>query len=75
MKHKNRFITFDKFSVTTIEPIYSNEEKVCFLASDVLTALQELNMNYTDLDRICLSSYGGIIPLTNAKILIIVILF
>ncbi|MDE5755241.1 MAG: polysaccharide deacetylase family protein [Oscillospiraceae bacterium] len=53
-----------------VEPIYSNGEKACFLASDVLTALQELNMNYIDLDRICLSSYGGTIPLTDAKILI-----
>lgn len=53
-----------------VQPVYANGEKACFLATDLIAALQELNMDYSDLDRICLSPFGGTISMTEAKILI-----
>jgi len=52
-----------------VQPFYSNGDKACFLASDILSALEELDMTYDDLDAIRLSPYGNTIALTNAKIL------
>ncbi|MBR1528687.1 MAG: polysaccharide deacetylase family protein [Oscillospiraceae bacterium] len=52
-----------------IQPFYSNGDKACFLASDILPALEELAMTYDDLDAIRISPYGNTIALTNAKIL------
>ncbi len=52
-----------------VQPFYSNGEKAVFLASDILPALEALDMTYTDFDGITISAYGGEIILSDAKIL------
>ena len=53
-----------------VQPVYYNGERACFLASDLLSGLTELDKSYADLDRICISPYGGEIILTDAKLLV-----
>ncbi|MDE6004861.1 MAG: polysaccharide deacetylase family protein [Oscillospiraceae bacterium] len=53
-----------------VQPVYSNGETACFLATDILAGLNELDMKYQELDRICISPYTDEITLTNAKILV-----
>ncbi|MBD5143865.1 MAG: polysaccharide deacetylase family protein [Ruminococcus sp.] len=53
-----------------VQPAYYNGETACILATDILSGLEELGMNYQELDRICISPYADDIRLSNAKILI-----
>lgn len=53
-----------------IQPFYFNGDKAVFLASDIVKALDELEIDYTDLDGIALSAYGGTITLSDAKLLV-----
>ncbi len=52
-----------------VQPCYDNGSKACFLAEDVLSALQELHMSYNELDRVCISPPWDSITLSNAKLL------
>ena len=54
----------------TVQPFYFNGNRAVLLASDLLTALEEVGAGYTDLDGITLSAYGGEITLTDARILV-----
>lgn len=54
----------------TVQPFYSNGEKAVFLASDLLTALAALDVTYTDLDGISLTSYGGELTMSGARLLV-----
>lgn len=49
-------IALQKWSGTAVwqqvQPFYSNGETACFLASDITSALEALDVSYTDLDRI-----------------------
>ena len=53
-----------------VQPFYFNGNRAVLLASDLLTALEEVGAGYTDLDGITLSAYGGEITLTDARILV-----
>lgn len=53
-----------------VKPSYYNGDKACFMASDVLKALDELEISYSDLDRMTLTPYGGNMTITNVDILI-----
>lgn len=54
----------------TIQPFYFNGDKAVFLASDILAALEEVGVGYTDLDGINVTAYGGELTLSNAKLLV-----
>lgn len=54
----------------TILPYYSNGEKACFLAEDILKGLDAVGADYTDLDRISLRPSDGEITLTSINLLI-----
>ncbi len=53
-----------------VEPSYSNGERACIMAEDILAALEEYGAAYTDLDRIKLSPYKGTITVTSVDILV-----
>lgn len=53
----------------TIQPFYFNGNKALFLAEDVLTALEQLKIGYSDLDGISVTAYSGEVELSNAKLL------
>ena len=53
----------------TIQPFYFNGNKTLFLAEDVLTALEQLKIGYSDLDGIAVTAYSGEVELSNAKLL------
>lgn len=53
-----------------VQPFYFNGEKAVFLASDILSELEKLEVSYADLDGISISAYGGEITLSDAKILV-----
>ncbi len=53
----------------TIQPFYFNGNKAMFLAEDVLTALEQLKIGYSDLDGIAVTAYSGEVELSNAKLL------
>ncbi len=67
-------VTFQKWSGTavwkSVQPFYSNGEKACFLASDIISALEELGIDYTDLDRLSIAPYSGTITMTSIKLLV-----
>lgn len=52
-----------------IQPFYFNGERAVFLKDDIVSALQQLDIGYTDLDGITISAYTGEITLSNAQIL------
>ena len=54
----------------TIQPFYFNGDKAVFLADDVISALENLNIEYNDLDGIAVTAYSGEITFSNAKVLI-----
>lgn len=68
-------IALQKWSGTAVwqqvQPFYSNGETACFLASDLKTALNGLDIDYTDLDRITVSaSASSIMTVTSVDILV-----
>lgn len=54
----------------TVQPYYFNGEKACFLASDILTALETAEVDYTDLDRITIRPTDGTMTLTRIDLLV-----
>lgn len=68
-------IALQKWSGTAVwqqvKPFYSNGETACFLADDILSALAELDIGYTDLDRITITaSTTGTMTVTSVDILV-----
>ena len=53
----------------TVQPFYFNGEKALFLAEDIAPVLEQLGVDYTDLDGISITAYSGEITLSNAKLL------
>ncbi len=53
-----------------VQPFYSNGEKACFLASDIISVLDELGVDYTDLDRMTITPSAGTMTMTGADILV-----
>ncbi len=54
----------------SVQPAYYNGEHACFLAEDVLSALENLGVTCTDLDRISIAPYSGYMELTQADLLV-----
>ena len=54
----------------TIQPFYFNGDKAVFLADDVISELNKLEIDCNDLDGISITAYTGDIVLSNAKILV-----
>ena len=54
----------------SVQPSYYNGEKACFLASDLLKVLDKNNLSYTDMNRISVIPYGGIMTLRNVDLLL-----
>ena len=52
-----------------IQPSYFNGDKAVFLAEDVLAALEQLEMGYSDLDGMLLIAYTGEVVLSDVKLL------
>lgn len=68
-------VALQKWSATppvwnAVQPSYANGETAVFLASDILSTLQETNLNYTELDGITISAYSGEITITDVKLLV-----
>jgi hypothetical protein len=42
-----------------VQPSYFNGDKAVFLASDIQSAFDELGIDYSDIDGISISAYGG----------------
>ncbi len=53
----------------TIQPNYFNGDKAVYLAEDVLNALEQLGLTYSDLDGMMLIAYTGDVVLSNVKLL------
>ena len=53
----------------TIQPYYFNGEKAVFLAEDIQSALEQLEVGLDDLDGVQLTAYSGEITLRNVRIL------
>ena len=53
-----------------VQPFYANGETAVFLASDLLPVLEELGVDYTDLDGMSITGYGVETTLTDAKLLV-----
>lgn len=54
----------------TVQPFYFNGNKAVFLASDILTAFEQLSIRYSDLDSLAATAYSGEITLSHAKLLV-----
>ena len=54
----------------TIQPFYFNGEKAVFLAEDIISALEQLGVEYSELDGIAVTAYSGDIAFSNPKILV-----
>ena len=52
-----------------VQPAYFNGDKAVFLAEDVLDALEQLELGYSDLDGMQLIAYSGEIVLSDVKLL------
>lgn len=53
-----------------VKPSYFNGSEACFLASDILEALDSLGVSYTDLDRITVTPYGGNMTITSVDLMV-----
>ncbi|MBR2088477.1 MAG: polysaccharide deacetylase family protein [Oscillospiraceae bacterium] len=53
-----------------VQPSYSNGDRAVFLASDILSAFEELDIGYDDIDGISISAYGGELTLSDVKLLV-----
>ena len=54
----------------TVQPFYFNGEKAVFLAEDIISALEQLGVEYSELDGIAVTAYSGDIAFSNPKILV-----
>ena len=54
----------------TIQPFYFNGDKAVFLADDIISALEQLGVEYSELDGIAVTAYSGDIAFSNPKILV-----
>lgn len=67
-------IALQKWSGTaiwqTVAPFYYNGEKACFLAEDIISVLDSLGVDYTDLDRMTITPSAGTMTMTKADILV-----
>ncbi|MBR1593121.1 MAG: polysaccharide deacetylase family protein [Ruminococcus sp.] len=53
-----------------VQPCYSNGDKAVFLASDIISAFEELDIDYGDIDGMSVSAYGGEVELSDVKLLV-----
>ena len=53
-----------------VQPSYFNGDKVVFLASDIQSAFDELGIDYSDIDGISISAYGGDLTASDIKLLV-----
>lgn len=53
-----------------VQPSYFNGDKAVFLASDIKSAFDELGINYSDIDGISISAYGGDLTASDIKLLV-----
>ncbi len=53
----------------TIQPYYFNGQKAVYLAEDIQSALDQLEVGLNDLDGVLLTAYSGEITLRNVRIL------
>ena len=53
----------------TVQPFYFNGDKALFVAEDVVAALGQLKIGYSDLDGIAVTAYSGEVELRNTKLL------
>lgn len=53
-----------------VQPSYSNGDKAVFLASDIASAFDELDIGYDDIDGISISAYGGELTVSDIRILV-----
>lgn len=67
-------IALQKWSGTaiwqTVAPFYYNGEKACFLAEDIISVLDSLGVDYTELDRMTITPSAGTMTMTKADILV-----
>ncbi len=54
----------------TVQPSYYNGERACFLATDLLTALEQHDVTYTDLDKLAIVPHAGTMTITEVKLLV-----
>lgn len=54
----------------TIQPFYFNGDKAVFLADDIISELNKLEIDCSELDGISVTAYTGDIVMSNAKILV-----
>lgn len=54
----------------TVQPAYYNGEKACFMADDILSALESLGVGFSDLDRISIIPFGGELTMTSVDLLV-----
>ncbi len=53
-----------------VQPSYFNGDKAVFLASDIQSAFDELGIEYSDIDGISISAYGGDLTASDIKLLV-----
>ena len=53
-----------------VQPSYFNGDKAVFLASDIQSAFDELGIDYSDIDGISISAYGGDLTASDIKLLV-----
>ncbi len=54
----------------TVKPFYYNGSKACFLASDILSALETLGVSYDDLDRMTIRPFNTAMTMTQVDLLV-----
>lgn len=54
----------------TVKPFYYNGTRACFLASDLTAALAQLELDYTDLDRMTIRPFDSAMTMTQVDILV-----
>lgn len=53
-----------------VQPSYFNGDKAVFLASNILSAFNDLDIGYDDLDGVSISAYGGELTVSDIRILV-----
>lgn len=53
-----------------VNAAYYNGERACFMAEDIIKAVEESGLSYTDMDRIAVRPYGGDMTLTGVELLV-----
>ena len=54
----------------SVQPAYFNGDTACFLAEDILEALDTLGVGMTELDRLGIAPYSGSMEMTSVSILV-----